>query len=75
MGDKTAVDGDLGVKGEGRRTRDRERESVARTPSTLFKAGGSSPESEERTRDCYFHMTLARAGEALVFHFNSVAKQ
>lgn len=28
MGDKTAVDGDLGVKGEGRRTRDRERERV-----------------------------------------------
>lgn len=43
--------------------------------SSLFTANGSSPESGESSRDCYFHMTLATAGEALVFHFNSVAKQ
>lgn len=55
MGDKTAVGGDLREKGEGAKD---ERERAARTPSTLFKADGSSPESE-RTRDCYFHMTLA----------------
>lgn len=73
MGDKTAVDGDFRGKREGRKTREGVREAY--TPSTLFKADGFSPESEERTRDCYFHMTLARAGESLVFHFNSVGKQ
>lgn len=71
MGDKTAVDGDLGGMGE----KDEREECVAHTCSTLFKADGSSPESEVRTKDCYFHMTLAIAVEALVFHFNSVAKQ
>lgn len=62
MGYQTAVDGDW-------------RGGLAHAPRILFKADGSSPQSEKRTRDCYFHMTLASAGEALVFHFSSVAKQ
>lgn len=73
MGDKTAVDGDLGEI-RGREGRESERESASYS-SSLFTANGSSPESGESSRDCYFHMTLATAGEALVFHFSSVAKQ
>ena len=72
MGDKTAVDGDLGgIKG-GEQGRENECGSYF---SMLYKANGSGPESGERTRNCNFHITLATAGEALVFHFSSVAKQ
>lgn len=69
MGDKTAVDGDLG----GIRERGEVRESGTLTPSTLFKDDGSGPESEERRErkeDCYFHLTLASAGEGLGFSFH-----
>lgn len=78
MGDKTAVDGASRGKGGGWEDelgRGKEKESVSHPPSALFKAYGSGPESEERARDCYFRVALARAREALVFHFISVAKQ
>lgn len=69
MGDKTAVDGDLRGKGGGR---DDESGSL----STLFKADGFSPcRIRRESQRLFFHMTLARAGEVLVFHLNSVAKQ
>lgn len=56
-------------RGKGER---KESVRVAHTPSTLFKA--SSP-CRIRGERLFFHMTLARPGEALVFHLNSVAKQ
>lgn len=59
-------------KGKGRRTR--EGACGTHTLSILFKDDGSSPESEERSRDCYFHLTQASAGEGLVFHFNPCCK-
>lgn len=73
MGDKTAVDGDLGGEGR-RRGREKGRELLP-LAATLFKANGSGPEREERARDCYFHITPAGAGDARLFHFNLVAKQ
>ena len=61
MGDKSAVDGDLGgIREEGGSRREegggRKQEGgrETRTPSTLFKADGSDPESGERTRIVIF---------------------
>lgn len=68
MGDKTAVSGDLRGKEEGR---EEGREQLI-LPAHYLKLQVHAEIQGERL---FFHMTLARPGEALVFHLNSVAKQ